>query len=304
MLRDVRAFFEQRGVLEVETPVLSSSSSTDPNLSSFTTCYQHQALYLNTSPEFCMKRLLAAFGEPIFQVCKSFRADELGPLHNPEFTMLEWYRPGFNMLELMDEVADLVRMLEQNSRCCGLFDKLSYSEIYQRAAGIDPHVASADECRQVSIEHGLSLPVGMGDTVNEWLDWLMVEVVMPSLPADRYTFIYDYPASQAALAKLHQNKQGQTVAARFELFYGDMELANGFDELLDADEQRQRFDRENLERSARGLRPAPIDENLLYALESGLPRCSGVALGLDRLLMKVSGASVLKQVLTFPFCRI
>ncbi len=251
-----------------------------------------------------MKRLLAAYGEPIYQVCKAFRADEVGPFHNPEFTMLEWYRPGFDMLALMDEVADLVRTLEQNSRNCGLFNQVSYSEIYQQAAGIDPHDTTAGECRRVLIERGLSLPVGMGDTVNEWLDWLMVEVVMPSLPTDSYTFIYDYPASQASLANLHQNKQGQTVAARFELFYGDMELANGFDELLDADEQRQRFDRENLERSARGLRPASIDENFLSALERGLPRCSGVALGLDRLLMTVSRASVLKQVLAFPFCRI
>jgi lysyl-tRNA synthetase class 2 len=144
----------------------------------------------------------------------------------------------------------------------------------------------------------------MGNTVDEWLDWLMIELVMPSLPADRYTFIYDYPASQAALAKLHHNPQGQTVAARFELFYGEIELANGFDELLDADEQRRRFDRENTERSARGLRPAHIDEYFLNALERGLPRCSGVALGLDRLLMILSGTSVLKQVLTFPFCKI
>lgn len=304
MLRDLRAFFEQRGVLEVETPVLSSSSSTDPHLSSFATRYQRQELYLNTSPEFCMKRLLAAYGEAIFQVCKSFRADELGPLHNPEFTILEWYRPGFNMLELMDEVADLVRKLEQNSGSCGLFERESYSEIYQRVAGIDPHTTTADECRCCAHERGLSVPVGIGDTVDEWLDWLMIELVMPSLPAERYTFIYDYPASQAALAKIYQNQQGQAVAARFELFYGEMELANGFDELLDADEQRQRFNRENMERSARGLRPAPIDECFLDALERGLPSCSGVALGLDRLLMIISGASVLKQVLAFPFCRI
>ena len=304
MMREIRAFFEQRGVLEVETPVLSSCSSTDPNLSSFATHYQRQELYLNTSPEFCMKRLLAAYGEPIFQVCKSFRADELGPLHNPEFTMLEWYRPGFDMFELMDELSDLVRTLEQNSRSCSLFNKISYSEIYRRAAGIDPHSTTAAECRRCAVEHNLSLPIGMGDTVDEWLDWLMIELVMPSLAAKHYTFIYDYPASQAALAKTYQNQQGQTVAARFELFYGEMELANGFDELLDADEQRQRFDRENMARSARGLRPAHIDEYLLDALKRGLPPCSGVALGLDRLLMVLSGTSVLKQVLTFPFCRI
>lgn len=304
MLRNIRAFFEQRGVLEVETPLLSSSSSTDPNLNSFATNYQRNELYLNTSPEHCMKRLLAAYGEPIFQVCKSFRDDELGPFHNPEFTMLEWYRPGLDMFELMDELGDLVRTLEQNHQPCGLFERSSYASVYQRVVGIDPHTATTDECRRCAVERGLPLPAGMGETVDEWLDWLMIELVMPSLATDRYTFIYDYPASQAALANVYHNQQGQVVAARFELFYGKIELANGFDELRDAAEQRRRFDRENVERSARGLRAAHVDEYFLNALERGLPCCSGVAVGLDRLLMILSGAPVLEQVLTFPFSRI
>jgi lysyl-tRNA synthetase class 2 len=305
VLRNIRAFFDQRAVLEVETSLLSSASTTDPSLNSFGTHYNQHDLYLNTSPEYCMKRLLAAFGEPIYQVCKSFRDDELGPHHNPEFTLLEWYRPGFNMFELMDELADLVRMLVlHNGPGRARFQKLRYADVYQQAVGINPHATTAEECRCRAIEHGLQLPVGLEDNIDEWLDWLLIERVMPSLPADRFTFIYDYPASQAALAKLHQNEQGDTVAARFELFCGQMELANGFDELLNADEQRQRFEHENAQRRRQGLRPSVIDEELLAALAYGLPRCSGVALGLDRLLMLLSGTNALNQVLAFAFCRI
>ena len=219
--------------------------------------------------------------------------------------MLEWYRPGFDMFELMDELAELVRVLvEQNGQSCSPIDRLSYAEAFQQVVGIDPHVTTADECRRYAVACGILAPGGMGSGVDEWLDWLLIELVLPSLPKDRYTFIYDYPASQAALARLHHNQLGQTVAARFELNYGEVELANGFDELLDADEQRCRFEQENTERSSRGLRSSAIDENLLDALDHGLPRCSGVAVGLDRLLMILSGKSALEPVLTFPFCRI
>jgi len=305
MLRDIRAFFDQREVLEVETPLLSSAATTDPNLGSFSTQYQQQDLYLNTSPEYCMKRLLAAYGDAVYQVCKSFRNDELGPKHNPEFTLLEWYRPGYGMFELMDELGDLVQMLAQNS---GLrtttIQKLSYADAFQQAVGINPHVASADQCHGCAIEHGLEQPRGLEGDVNGWLDWLLIERVIPSFQADGFTFIYDYPQSKAALAKLHENQHGYTVAARFELFYGETELANGFDELLDAGEQRQRFEHENRDRLMRGLQPAAIDELFLSALEHGLPACSGVALGLDRLLMLLTGTDRLEQVLVFPFSRI
>ena len=305
MLSDIRAFFDQRGVLEVETPVLSSSCTTDPNISSFSTRYQQQGLYLNTSPEYCMKRLLAAHGDAIYQVCKSFRDDELGPEHNPEFTMLEWYRPGFDMFELMHELADLVQMLASN---CALnsdsVQKISYAEAYLQAAGINPHATSADECRSCAIKHDIEQPVGLEDDIDEWLDWLLTQLVIPTFQADGFTYIYDYPGSQAALAKLHENPDGYTVAARFELFYGETELANGFDELLDADEQRQRFEYENRLRMGAGLQPSMIDEKLLKALEHGLPVCSGVALGLDRLLMLLTGADALDQILAFPFHKI
>jgi lysyl-tRNA synthetase class 2 len=305
MLTDIRAFFDQRGVLEVETPLLSSSSTTDPNLSSFSTQYQEQKLYLNTSPEYCMKRLLAAHGDAIFQICKSFRDDELGPRHNPEFTMLEWYRPGFDMFELMDEVGELVQMLAGNS---GLgiktIQKISYADAYWHAAGINPHLASADECRSCALKHNIEQPVGLEDDVDEWLDWLLTQLVMPTFQADGFTFIYDYPQSQSVLAKLHKDQHGYSVAARFELFFGETELANGFDELLDADEQRLRFECENSNRLAQGMQPSVIDEDFLQALQHGLPACSGVALGLDRLLMKLARADTLEQILAFPFSRI
>ena len=305
MLRDIRAFFDQRGVLEVETPLLSASSTTDPNLNSFSTCYQHQHLYLNTSPEYCMKRLLATHGDAIYQVCKSFRDDELGPNHNPEFTMLEWYRPGFDMFELMDELEDLVHMLASNYKLNhSIIKKISYAEAFRRDAGIDPHATSADECRGCAIKHGIEQPVGLEDDLDEWLDWLLTQLVIPAFQADGFTFIYDYPKSQAALAKLHENQDGRTVAARFELFYGETELANGFEELRDAAEQRQRFEHENMQRLDAGLRPSIIDEKLLKALEHGLPACSGVALGVDRLLMILTGADTLEHILTFPFSRI
>jgi lysyl-tRNA synthetase class 2 len=305
LLQDIRAFFDRRAVLEVETPLLSSSCCTDPHLSSFTVRYQQRELYLNTSPEYCMKRLLAAHGDAIYQICKSFRDDELGPRHNPEFTMLEWYRPDFDMFDLMDELGELVQMLAlKHGFGQPVIQRLSYAEAFRQAAGINPHAITAEQCRACAIRHDIEQPVGLEDDVDEWLDWLLIQLVIPSFRADAFTYIYDYPQTQSALAKLHVNQGGYTVAARFELFYGEMELANGFDELLDADEQRQRFERDNLARQASGQLPSVMDEYLLAALEHGLPACSGVALGLDRLLMLFSGATTLEQVLAFPFSRI
>ncbi len=305
VLRDIRAFFDQRGVLEVETPLLSRSCATDPHLTSFATRYQQQELFLNTSPEFCMKRLVAAHGEAVFQICKAFRADELGPVHNPEFTMLEWYRPGLDMFALMDEVAELVQMLASAHAIeHGHIQRISYADAFREAAGLEPHSASADECRRCAVRHGVEQPVGLEDAVDEWLDWLLTQLVMPSFQTGGFTFLYDYPQSQAALAKLRRDRDGNTVAARFELFYGALELANGFDELRDAAEQRERFDRDNRLRNFNGLPSSSMDEYLLQALTHGLPACSGVALGLDRLLMVLDRADRIEQVLAFPFSRI
>jgi lysyl-tRNA synthetase class 2 len=305
MLRDIRAFFDQRGVLEVETPLLSSACVTDPNLNSFGTRYREQPLFLNTSPEYCMKRLIAAHGDAVYQICKAFRDGELGPKHNPEFTLLEWYRPGYGMFELMNEVEELMGLFGSlyGLNISGV-QKITYADAFQRAAGINPHTVSAEECRSCAVRHGIEQPVGLEEAVDEWLDWLLTQLVMPSFSSSGLTFLYDYPSSQAVLSKLYTDQNGFTVAARFELFYGETELANGFDELLDAVEQAGRFERENSYRAASGMQAAVIDEYLLQALQHGLPACSGVAVGLDRLLMLLADEDVIERILAFPFARI
>jgi lysyl-tRNA synthetase class 2 len=304
MLKNIRAFFNDRGVLEVETPLLSSFATTDPNLQSFSTRFSAKPLYLNTSPEYHMKRLLAAYGEAIFQVCKAFRDEELGPNHQPEFTMLEWYRPGFDMFQLMDEVEQLVWLLvSEDSVSTQAMQRLSYAQAFKQYAGINPHLGTASDCLQCALDNNIEQPVGLDDDVDEWLDWLLTQLVLPSMPSDTFTFIYDYPQSQCALARLRSDENGQQVAARFELFYGEYEIANGFHELQDAEEQRLRFKRENEERVSKALAPSAMDEQLLAALDHGLPDCSGVALGIDRLLMLLTKSHEIEQVISFALKR-
>ena len=302
MLKDIRAFFDAREVMEVETPLLASAGTTDPHLESLQTVFGAQSYYLNTSPEYFMKRLLAAYGKPIYQICKAFRDDELGYMHNPEFSMLEWYRPEFNMHQLMDEVEALVAELSDDSLAS--FARLSYGQIFEKYANLNPHLATANDCRDCAVLHGIEQPVGMADVKDEWLDWLLTQLVLPCLPSDQFTFIYDYPASQCALARLRKNEDDIPVASRFELFYGDIELANGFHELTVASEQRQRFEGENKIRIEDSKSTVAIDEHLLEALENGLPDCSGVALGLDRLLMVLVGGASIDEVLSFSWLRI
>ena len=301
MLKDIRAFFDGRDVLEVDTPLLASAGNTDPHIESLTTIFRDQNYYLNTSPEFAMKRLLSVQGESIYQICKAFRDDELGPMHNPEFTMLEWYRTGFDMHQLMDEVEALVLALTNEYQAS--FVRFSYAQAFKQYAGLNPHQARADDFRACAIEHGIEQPVGLEDNKDEWLDWLLTQLVLPSLPSDQFSFIYDYPASQCALARLRKNEEGLQVASRFELFYGKTELANGFHELTNAGEQRQRFKDENRIRLLENKRAIKIDEHLLSALEHGLPDCSGVALGLDRLLMILIGSRSIDNVLSFSWKR-
>lgn len=302
MLKNIRAFFDARGVLEVETPLLASAGNTDVHIESLKTTFRDQDYYLNTSPEFAMKRLLAAHREPVYQICKAFRDDELGPMHNPEFTMLEWYRPGFDMHQLMDEIEELALVLADGQ--LNAFQFISYGQVFEQYAKLNPHLASAEDCRQCAVQYDIEQPVGMADNRDEWLDWLLTQLVLPSLPSDQFTFIYDYPASQCALARLRENGQGIKVASRFELFYGETELANGFHELSNADEQRQRFEAENKTRMAENKPVVKMDEYLLAALEHGLPDCSGVALGLDRLLMIITGCNSIEQVLNIPWNRV
>lgn len=318
MYTDIRAFFHHRNVLEVDTPVLSAAGTTDPNIESFTTCYEGpggpRPLYLHTSPEFPMKRLLAAGSGAIYQLCKVFRQGEAGRRHQPEFTMLEWYRPGLDHFALMEEVEALVRaVLPELS--LGPTVTLSYAEAFRRYVGIDPHNATGEALAACATDHGLmvgnaaqsgsgrSSQAGPRDdwSRDTWLELLQAEVLEPALPGGQPVFLHAFPASQAALARVSAGTP--TVAERFELYINGMELANGFHELGDAGEQRRRFEADQARRAASGQVPVPFDEHLLQALTQGLPDCAGVALGIDRLLMLALGAASIKEVVAFPFAR-
>ncbi len=297
MLADIRAFFAQRGVLEVETPALSHAGTTDPAIHSLATQIGAQRCYLHTSPEFPMKRLLVAGSGDIYQICKVFRDGESGRYHNPEFTLLEWYRLGVDHLSLAEEVCQLIVELDQNRHKI-TFKTIEYRDIFKSFTGFDPLDATETELQQLVQDNIPNAPRSLNR--NACLDLLMSACIAPALPHNRLTIITDYPASQAALARL--NPDGKT-AARFEVFWGSLELANGFHELQDADEQRQRFAVENRQRREQGLPEILLDENFLAALEQGLPDCSGVALGLDRLLMRLEDREHIDEVLAFPFAR-
>lgn len=307
MLRNVRAFFDNRGVIEVETPLLSHYSTTDPHLDSLRSRFRDQPCYLNTSPEYAMKRLLADWKKPIYQICKAFRDDELGPNHNPEFTMLEWYRPDYDSVKLMAELAELVTNLCRLSKFYLMdkvqFKSLSYQQVFEDFVGINPHQTTSSECYQLAKSNNVEIPLGLGvdDELNDWLDWFFMQLVLPAFKKNAFTFLYDYPASQCALAKIAKNKQRILVAKRFELFFGEIELANGFFELTDAAEQLKRFQHENKLRKQTGKAQGKIDENFIAALSSGLPECSGVAMGLDRFLMVLTNTSSIDQVLSFSW---
>jgi len=307
MLKNIRAFFETRGVIEVETPLLSQYSTTDPHLDSLQSRFRDQSCYLNTSPEYAMKRLLAGWEKPIYQICKAFRDDELGPNHNPEFTVLEWYRPDYDAVKLMAELTELVTGLCRLSKISSMddvqFESLSYQQAFENFSGINPHQTTSSECYQAAKSNNVEIPQGLGlaDEVNNWLDWLLTQLVLPAFKKDGFTFMYDYPASQCALAKIANNEQQVPVAKRFELFFGELELANGFHELTDASEQLKRFQFENKMRQQAGKEQGQIDENFIAALNSGLPECSGVAMGLDRFLMVLAKHSYIDQVLSFPW---
>jgi lysyl-tRNA synthetase class 2 len=299
ILQRIRAFFAERGVMEVETPVLSAAAITDPHLESFATRYtgpghaEGVPFYLHTSPEFPMKRLLAAGVGPIYQLCRVFRQGEAGRRHNPEFTLLEWYRPGFDHHRLMDEVATLVSpLLGLEGRAV---ERLSYREAFLRHAGLDPLEAPLEALQACARGLGISGFEAEGER-DLWLDLILTHAVEPQLGRDGLCFLYDYPASQAALAQL--SRADPRVAERFELYYRGVELANGFHELADPAEQRRRFEAELAVRREQRMDAVPLDERFLASLEQ-LPDCSGVALGVDRLVMLALGADSLEQVMAF-----
>ncbi|NND43898.1 MAG: EF-P lysine aminoacylase GenX [Xanthomonadales bacterium] len=290
LLGEIRAFMRARGVLEVETPVLSRAGNSDPGIEQFS--LHDAARYLRTSPEYAMKRLLAAGSGDIFELGRVFRAGEQGRFHNPEFTLLEWYRCDWSYQRLMDEVTALVR------HCLPGFElaesRVSYRALLQTHANID-HVTASDKDLAARVrECGYD---GPALDRNGMLDLLVTHLAQPQLPEHGLTLVYDYPPDQAALARIRPGPV--PVAERFEVFLGRIELANGYQELTDAEEQRQRFASEATLRAERDQSRAPLDERLLAALSAGLPECSGVALGVDRLLMHRAGAASLDEVMAF-----
>lgn len=300
----IREFFHRHGVMEVETPVCSRYATTDPAIESLVTRYTGPgapagtSLYLHTSPEFPMKRLLAAGSGPIYQLCKVFRDGEAGRLHNPEFTLLEWYRPGFDHHRLMDEVEQLVQGLLPEPQPVR---RVSYQALFQQQLQLDPHQATAEQLRDAALAQGVSGLEGLQLPHRDaWLDLLMTHCIEPAM-GPGLCFVYDYPASQAALSRVRPGTP--PVAERFELYISGVEVANGFHELTDATEQQRRFERDLQVRAATGQPVVPMDRLLLEALAGGLPDCAGVALGIDRLLMQLSGAERISQVIAFPLER-
>jgi lysyl-tRNA synthetase class 2 len=304
VLASIRSFFAARGVMEVETPTLAACGATDPHLDSFCTRYTGpgaaagRAVYLQTSPEFAMKRLLAAGSGPIYQICKAFRNGEMGRHHNPEFTMVEWYRPGFDYDALMAEVDDLLRSVLNTPAAA----RLSYAAVFERHLGLDPHSAGVSQLRACAAGYGLAVSENIGEDREAWLALLWSHLIEPTLgDGGRPLFVYDYPVSQAMLARVRPGSPA--VAERFEVYVNGVELANGFQELQDSVEQRRRFEENRRLRRAADLPEMNVDERLLAALVQGLPSSSGVALGLDRLLLVKMGAGDLKEILAFPIDR-
>jgi lysyl-tRNA synthetase class 2 len=301
ILAKIRAFFADRDVLEVETPLLASAPVTDLHLQALTSRFRGPGadegleLYLQTSPEFAMKRLLASGSGPIFQICRAFRDGEAGRKHNPEFSILEWYRPGWDHHVLMDEMDELLAVI-LGSRSG---ERLSYAEAFERYAGLEIFGETDDALRLRVAELGVSDLEGLSR--NDLLDLVLTHVVEPKLGHCQPTFIHDYPASQASLARVRDGEP--PLAERFEVFAEGVELANGYHELTDPAVQRQRFETDLDARRNLDLPEVPIDERLLAALEHGLPECAGVALGVDRLLMLASGTRDIADIIAFPIDR-
>jgi len=304
ILQRIRKFFADRDVIEVETPALSLGTITDVHLEPFSCRYNFLSdspitdattLYLQTSPEFHMKRLLASGYGCIYQIAKAFRNEPAGSHHNPEFTMLEWYRLGFDHFELMDEVAELLQVVLN----CNTATKITYQEIFLSEVGIDPLVASRKELLSAIRKYDkLSDWLLSEDSTDILLQFIFSEIIEPNIGNTEPCFVYNFPQSQASLAKLEPTDV--RVAQRFECYFKGIELVNGFNELTDAKVQLERFQQDNEYRQAMGLIKKPIDQHFILCLSHGLPQCSGVALGVDRLVMLALGSKTIEQVITFP----
>ncbi len=301
MLGRIRAYFVAEQVLEVQTPLLSAAAASDPQIESIAALpASGPRKYLQTSPEYPMKRLLAAGVGDCYQVCPVFRDGESGRLHNPEFTMIEWYRVAFGVAQLQQDVDRLLRGACEGIRTFAPARLVTYRDAIANACGIDCRKAGATDIRQVLAARGIAPSSTTDWDRDAWLDLLMGAVVGPSLGHDAPVFVRDYPASQATLARLRPEPDGSSVAERFELYVDGVELANGFHELGDALEQQQRFEQDLLIRQQRGQAQNPLDGRLLAALGHGLPDCAGVALGFDRLVMVALGLPSLAAAMSFP----
>ncbi|MFY2765109.1 EF-P lysine aminoacylase EpmA [Arenimonas sp. MALMAid1274] len=299
----VRRFFAERKVLEVETPVLSSAGNTDPNIESFALQFDgarsagEATRWLRTSPEFPLKRLLAAGVGDCYELGRVFRNGEAGKRHNPDFTMLEWYRVGFDHHQLMDETAELIKAALALAGRRATVRDTSFRQLYQDSFGLDVFTAPEEDLRSPLGVYGID-PAGL--TRDDWLDLLMTHLIQPTIPSNRILLVYDYPASQCALARIREGEP--PVAERFEAFLGPLELANGYHELKDPGLQRQRFESDLARRRERNAALPALDERLLASLGK-LPDCAGVALGMDRLMMALLGTDRIADVLAFPFDR-
>lgn len=298
MLRAAREYFIATRALEVETPTLSAAAVTDVHLASVAATALDQRRFLHTSPEYAMKRLLAAGCGDIWQICRVYRDGESGRWHNPEFTLIEWYRLGVDHHALMSDVERLISAMLPPARHFDRSERLTYREAVQLHTGVDAFDDPVPVLVARLESEGIDVPHSLRADRDGCLDLIMSTLVGPRLGHDRLTFTYDYPASQAALAQARGR-----VASRFEAYLDGIELANGFQELADAGEQRSRFEQDRVARAAGGLPAMPLDERFLAALEHGLPECSGVALGFDRLVMCAVGAKHIDEVLAFPFER-
>jgi lysyl-tRNA synthetase class 2 len=306
LLERVREFFSEHGFLEVETPILSHDIVIDRHLDPFTSVLNSdtrqpetgERLFLQTSPEFAMKRLLAAGGEAIYQITRAFRnGGERGRLHNPEFTIVEWYRTGDGMSEGMQLLSDLAEALLAR----GPAERISYRQAFEHHAGVDPHSVAVEELVATAAQCQIAVPTALAQDRDGLLNLLLVELVEPHLGREKPMILYDYPASQAALARIRNDPA--PVAERFELYVDAIELANGYHELLDAGVLRRRNADANAQRIADGKAPLPEESRLLAAMEAGLPPCTGVALGFDRVVMIAAGAQSIDEVIAFPIER-
>ncbi|ODS24294.1 EF-P lysine aminoacylase GenX [Candidatus Endobugula sertula] len=290
----IRLFFSQRNVLEVDVPILSQAATVDPFIDSLSTLMMGDTYYLQTSPEFFMKRLLAAYQQDMYYLGKAFRQGEQGQRHAPEFTMLEWYRVGWDDRQLINEVKELIQhCLPEVS-----YQAFSYKELFQQQLSLDPHNVSVDELKKLA-HHRLDTVLDSNDK-NTWLDLLFSHCIEPQLP-DALVCVFDFPESQAALARIEHNLGQQKVARRFEMYVNRMELVNGYWELRDANEQERRFKADVTYRRRYELPELPYDQALVSALNEGyFPECAGVALGIDRLLMCCLQTQNIQDVLSFP----